>query len=258
MSELKFKLEIFEGPLDLLLKLIAKNQVDIYDIPISLIFDQYMEYLDEMRAMDMEIAGEFITMAAELMLIKSRMLLPSAVNEEEEDPRAALAAALIEYKKAKEAAAYLGGQWDYYSARFVKESEEIQVDEKIGDLNISLLEEAFFRMMNRRKLLEQSITKEPEEALQKIIRTRVTPIKEREVEIKRMLKSKRRVSFEEIMMSSSTRSDIIASFVAILEMMKSQRIFITADSSVDAIYFEMNDENDTEKEVEGTDGVHTE
>lgn len=242
MDELSFKLEKFEGPLDLLLRLISKNQVDIYDIPISLIFDQYMEYLDRMRAMDMEIAGEFITMAAELMLIKSRMLLPSATTEDEEDPRAALAAALIEYKKAKEVAQYLGEQYDYYSSRFVKETEEITVEEEITDQSITLIEQAFLRMMNRRKLLEQSMTKEPEEALEKIIRTRVTPIKEREVEIKRMLTDRRRVTFSEIMLASATRSDIIASFVAILEMLKSQRIIITPDSDVDEIYFEMNDQ----------------
>ena len=74
MSDLNFRLEVFEGPLDLLLSLIAKNKVDIYDIPIALILDQYMEYIEQMRQMDMEIAGEFIVMAAELMLIKSRML----------------------------------------------------------------------------------------------------------------------------------------------------------------------------------------
>jgi len=252
MDELSFKLEKFEGPLDLLLRLIAKNQVDIYDIPISLIFDQYMEYLDRMRAMDMEIAGEFITMAAELMLIKSRMLLPSATTEEEEDPRAALTAALIEYKKAKEAAQYLGEQYDYYSARFVKETEEITVDDTVSDQSVTLIEQAFLRMMNRRKLIEESMTKEPAEALEKIIRTRVTPIKEREVEIRRMLTEKRRVTFNEIMLASSTRSDIIASFVAILEMLKSQRIIITADSDIDNIYFEINEEK-TETEGEGND-----
>lgn len=246
MDELSFKLEKFEGPLDLLLRLIAKNQVDIYDIPISLIFDQYMDYLERMRAMDMEIAGEFITMAAELMLIKSRMLLPSATTEEEEDPRAALTAALIEYKKAKEAAQYLGEQYDYFSARFVKETEEITVDDTVSDQSITLIEQAFLRMMNRRKLIEESMTKEPAEALEKIIRTRVTPIKEREVEIKRMLTEKRRVTFNEIMLASSTRSDIIASFVAILEMLKSQRIIITSDSDIDNIYFEIN-ENVTEE-----------
>lgn len=78
MDALNFKLETFEGPLDLLLRLISQNEVDIYDIPISLIFDQYMAYLEKMQALNMDIAGEFIAMASELMLIKSKMLLPTS------------------------------------------------------------------------------------------------------------------------------------------------------------------------------------
>jgi segregation and condensation protein A len=109
LEELQFKLESFEGPLDLLLKLIAKNKVEICDIPISLIFEQYMEYIERMRRMDMEIASEFLTMAAELMLIKSRMLLPRQ-SEEEEDPRERLAMALLEYKCMKDASVLLKEQ----------------------------------------------------------------------------------------------------------------------------------------------------
>ena len=85
MSDLSFHLEVYDGPLDLLLGLITKNKLDIYDIPIALILDQYLEYLDQMRAMDMEIAGEFIVMAADLMLIKSRMLLPKPELEKEDE-----------------------------------------------------------------------------------------------------------------------------------------------------------------------------
>lgn len=240
MEELNFKLEIFEGPLDLLLRLIAKNQVDIYDIPIALIFDQYMEYLEQMRRMDMEIAGEFITMAAELMLIKSRMLLPSPTSEDEEDPRAALAAALIEYKKAKEAANYLAGQWDYYSARFIKESEELTFEEEIKDQDVELLERAFAKLLARKKLVDESMTDEPGQALQTIVHKRVTPIKERETEIRKMLSRSKRVSFKDVILSSNTRSDIIASFVALLEMLKSQQILMFAKDE-DDIYFEMNE-----------------
>lgn len=127
-SALSFKLESFEGPLDLLLKLIAKNKVDIMDIPIVLIFDQYMEYIDRMKKMDMDIAGEFITMAAELMLIKSKMLLPKPKDENEEDPRAVLAAALVAYKCAKEAAGQLNERYAAYGGRMAKESEEIGAD----------------------------------------------------------------------------------------------------------------------------------
>lgn len=93
-------MEVFEGPLDLLLKLIAKNKVSIYDIPIALILTEYMEYLEQMRRLDMEIAGEFIIMASELMLIKSRMLLPKAkLDGSEDDPRAALQQRLPNIKR---------------------------------------------------------------------------------------------------------------------------------------------------------------
>ena len=101
-----YKLEQFEGPLDLLLSLIQKNKVSITDIPISLICDQYLEYITQAQKLDMELASEFIVMASELMLIKSKMLLPKE-NEEEDDPRATLTDALLRYQQAKEAAAKL-------------------------------------------------------------------------------------------------------------------------------------------------------
>ena len=100
--ELEFKLEKFEGPLDLLLHLIDKNKVDIYDIPIADITDQYMEYVRQMEEEDMDVMSEFLVMAATLLDIKCRMLLPKEVNEEgEEDPRAELVQKLLEYKMYK-------------------------------------------------------------------------------------------------------------------------------------------------------------
>ena len=106
MEKLTYRLEVYEGPLDLLLDLIAKNKIDIMNIPIALICDQYMQYITEAQAMDMELAGEFIVMASELLYIKSKMLLPRA-EPDEEDPRASLAEALLLYKQAKEAAEQL-------------------------------------------------------------------------------------------------------------------------------------------------------
>ena len=127
MENINYKLEAFEGPLDLLLKLIDKNKVQITDIPISLIFEQYMEYIEYMQRMDMEVAGEFIVMASELMLIKSKMLLPKP-EDETEDPRAALAAALAEYQRMKQATVYLQGQFGQYSGRMIKDTDEVKPD----------------------------------------------------------------------------------------------------------------------------------
>ncbi|MFQ9149721.1 MAG: segregation and condensation protein A [Eubacteriales bacterium] len=127
METVNYKLEVFEGPLDLLLRLIEKNKVKITDIPIAEIFAQYMEYIDLMHRMDMEVAGEFIVMASELMLIKSKMLLPRD-EKEEEDPRAKLAAALAEYARMKEAADYLTSQLSDFSGRVTKDTDEVKPD----------------------------------------------------------------------------------------------------------------------------------
>ncbi len=114
MEAITYRLDQFEGPLDLLLTLIQKNKVSITDIPISLICDQYMDYITEAQRLDMDIAAEFIVMASELMLIKSKMLLPRE-EENDDDPRAVLTDALLRYQQAKEAAAKLTPLYAYYS-----------------------------------------------------------------------------------------------------------------------------------------------
>ncbi len=241
MSEsLNFKLEIFEGPLDLLLSLISKNKVDIYDIPISLILDQYLEYLEEMRKMDMDIAGEFITMASELMLIKSRMLLPKSPLEEEVDPRERLAQALIEYKRAKEAAVMLNENYMKYAGRIAKPMDEapFQAIPELADQDAKLLEEAFARLMQRAKQLKETM-QPPEKTLENLLKKRVTPVPERIVGIMRYLYKNGRTSFDDLMLLSKTRSDIIASFAALLELLKARRVMIAKDDG-DEIVLELN------------------
>lgn len=241
MSEsLNFKLEIFEGPLDLLLSLISKNKVDIYDIPISLILDQYLEYLEEMRKMDMDIAGEFITMASELMLIKSRMLLPKSPLEEDIDPRERLAQALIEYKRAKEAAVMLNENYMKYAGRIAKPMDEapFQAIPELADQDAKLLEEAFARLMQRAKQLKETM-QPPEKTLENLLKKRVTPVPERIVGIMRYLYKNGRTSFDDLMLLSKTRSDIIASFAALLELLKARRVMIAKDDG-DEIVLELN------------------
>ncbi len=233
MSELQYKLEIFEGPLDLLLSLIAKNKVDIKDIPISLIFTQYMAYLTEMERMDMEVAGEFIVMASELMLIKSKMLLPK--KEDDEDPREKLAEALLAYKQAKEAASYLGGQYERYHNRFIKETEEIKSDKNIVlDQDIRLLELAFQRMLNRRREEEEQSGKKLNpnvDIFRQELQREIIPIPERMVGVMQYLRGRDAVSFDELMYSSRSRSELIATFGALLELLKSG--LIKLEESVD-------------------------
>lgn len=217
----KYKLEVFEGPLDLLLSLITKNKIDICDIPISLILDQYMEYLSMMEKMDMDIAGEFITMASELMLIKSRMLFPKQ-EEEEEDPRAALAAALIEYKKAKEAAVLLNGMFSEYSGRFAKESDVFPVkrDEQPTDMDSALLQKAFVRLINRSKLYSAP----PEKVFAPLLRGRMVSVSEKILSIMKRLRRSGKDSFDNLMLLCENRSELVASFMAILELAKARRI----------------------------------
>lgn len=228
-NELNFKLEVFEGPLDLLLSLITKNKIDIYDIPISLILDQYMDYLDKMQKMDMDIAGEFIAMASQLMLIKSRMLIPRNEENGEEDPRAELAAALIEYKKAKEAAVMLNDLFKVYSGRVAKETDEFPAkkNEKIEDQDVDLLGKAFVRLINRSHLYAQP----PETVFAPLLARRMVSVPERIVFTLKYLIRHGKSLFDSIMLTCSSRSELVATFMAVLELAKGGRIFIETDEN---------------------------
>ena len=219
MSELSFMLEVYEGPLDLLLSLIAKNKVDIYDIPIALILEQYMDYIEKMRLMDMEIAGEFIVMAADLMLIKSRMLLPKPVIEgvEEEDPRAQLARALIEYKRAKEAASYLSEQYGIYAGRIAKEPEVFDGRSDLPEhIDIGLLERALQRVLD----------KESELAIQRLLSAKIVPVSAKIFTVMRLLRKNGKMNFEDILLTAKSRSELIAIFSVTLELLKVQRVIM--------------------------------
>ena len=148
MEEITYKLEKFEGPLDLLLNLIHKNKVQIEDIPISLICDQYIEYIAKAQELDIELAVEFLSMASELMLIKSRMLLPREVPEEE-DPRARLAEAIARLEAAKKAAEKLGERFKIYGGRMAKDTDEISVDKTfVADQDPQKLYDAMRRVLS--------------------------------------------------------------------------------------------------------------
>ena len=222
LTKPNYKLEIFEGPLDLLLSLITKNKIDICDIPIALILEQYMEYLAEMERMDMDIAGEFIAMASELMLIKSRMLFPKQDEEDAEDPRAALAAALLEYKRAKEAALLLNDMFAEYSGRFAKESDTFPVkkDEPPEDMDSELLQKAFVRLINRSKLYSAP----PEKVFAPLLRGRMVSVSEKILSILKRLRKMEKDSFENLILLCENRSELVASFMAILELAKARRI----------------------------------
>jgi len=241
MAELTYKIETFEGPLDLLLSLIKKNKVNIEDIPIVLIFDQYMEYIAEAQKLDMELASEFILMASELMLIKSKMLLPRT-DEEEEDPRKQLADALIKYQQAKAAARILAPMYVAYSGRLVKDTDEISVDKTfVADQDVEQLCVAARRIMDYNAIAERAKSKEP---FTPMISKPIVPVEIKIVEILGQLEEKQRSSLESLLMRSVSLPDMIAIFIGVLELIKINKINIvesdeTQNDSMNMV-FEIN------------------
>jgi segregation and condensation protein A len=212
------KLEIFEGPLDLLLHLIKRNQVDIYDIPIATITDQYLDYLDMMRTLNLDVAGDFLLMAATLLQIKSKMLLPLPPEEEEaeeEDPRAALVTRLLEYQKYKEAAAELHERDILDRDIFVHEDEaEVFEDRRLMEVGVFDLVEAL------RDVLDRSSP----EAAYDLTLDRIT-IEERIAHILETVKSQRRgLAFTSLFSGASSKEDIIVTFLALLELIRMRMI----------------------------------
>lgn len=209
------KLGTFEGPLDLLLYLIRKNEIDIYNIPIAKITDQYMEYINIMESLDLEIAGEFILMAATLLHLKSETLLPSVSNEDYEEPmmtREELVRQLLEYKKFKEAAMVLAKKEDIKSEIFSRSFpdpiiEDFEIKEYKFIVSLFDLISAFYRII---KAL-------PEDQATELIEETITVDKKIE-EIIKILEHRKRVEFSSLFSSYSTRLEIIVTFLAVLEL----------------------------------------
>lgn len=225
MEALTYHLEKFDGPLDLLLSLIQKNKVEITDIPISLICDQYMEYLHAAEEMDLDLASEFIVMASELMLIKSKLLLPR-VEEEEEDPRAALADALLKYQQAKQGATLLAPAYTKYSSRMVKDTDEISVDKTfVADQTVTDLCAAVRRIIAYReeKPRAEKVTFTP------MISSPIVPVEAKIIGILRHFETEDRLSLSSLLDDSVSLPDLIAIFLGVLELIKVRRLRILED-----------------------------
>ena len=207
------KLEIFEGPLDLLLHLIHKNEVDIFDIPIATITDQYLEYLDVMKAFNINVAGDFLVMASTLIHIKSKMLLPDLRDEEdEEDPRAEITRPLLEYMRLKEIAGELSEREildrDVF-ARKVSDylQSQIEHEEPLLDVNLFQLMDAFKRIVDQRL-----------PGVQLKLQLVKWSVKEKTEIIISILKQKGDIFFHELFSEDRTISEFIVTFLALLEM----------------------------------------
>ena len=239
IEQLTYRLDQFEGPLDLLLTLISKNKVSITDIPIAIICDQYMEYIENAQKMDLEIASEFIVMASELMLIKSRMILPHEEGTEN-DPRREIADALMLYQQAKLAAKELRPLYEEFSSRYVKDTDEVPPEKGLPlNLDPDMLIKALNAVMRRIKVAEAERT--PKELVNPLIKRKVVSVEEKIEEICSLLEVREEASLFFLLKDADSRAELVARFMGILELIKIHRITITTMHYVDDDVIEYDD-----------------
>lgn len=236
------KLQAFEGSLDLLLHLIEKNKVDIYDIPISLITEQYIEYIKAMKDADMDVASEFLVMAATLLDIKCRMLLPKEINEdgEEEDPRAELVEKLIEYKLYKYMSYELKDRQIDAGRNLYKEPtipDEIKnyvpplnYEELVGDMDLSKLNNIFKSVMRRR---DDKI--DPIRSKFGNIEKENVDLEAKQVYVRLYVSTHKTFSFRELLEKQNSKPEIVVTFLLILEMIKIGEIEVSQEDIGDDI-----------------------
>ena len=206
------KLEIFQGPLDLLLHLIRKNEVDIFDIPIATIADQYLAYLDMMKALNINVAGDFLVMASTLLHIKSKMLLPDLAEEEEEDPRVEITRPLLEYLRLKEMAGELLDRDLLDRDVFVRHlspdyTVQMEGEEPLLDVNLFQLMDAF------RKVLDERLPGVPLK-----VEFEKWSLKDKTTHILERLKDEGSIHFGDLFTGDRTISEFIVTFLALLEL----------------------------------------
>lgn len=233
MIELTYRLDQFEGPLDLLLALIQKNKVSITDIPIVMICDQYIEYLAEAERMDLEIASEFIVMASELMLIKSKMLLPHEEGTEN-DPRREIQNAVLLHLRAKQAALELRPMYEEYSSRYVKGTDDVPPEKGLPlNLDPDLLIKALNAVLRRIKVAEAM--RKPTDLVNPLIKHKVVSVEEKIEEICALLEEHEEASLFFLLKDADSRSELVARFMGVLELIKIQRILITSITVIEDV-----------------------
>ncbi len=256
--EISYKLEHFEGPLDLLLHLIEKNKVNIYDIPIVEITEQYLDYVNHMEKEDLNVVSEFLVMAATLLDIKARMLLPAEVDEEtgeEMDPRAELVARLLEYKKFKYMALALQDREDGAGLHFYKNptiprevaryEPPVDLDKLLGDLTLARLQEIFHQVMRRQ---EDKIDRVRSNF--GVIRKEPVSLEEKIGSVMAYARKHRSFSFRQMLESQADRIEIVVTFLAILELMKIGKINLVQENIFDDMQIETLEAEGEEGELE--------
>jgi segregation and condensation protein A len=221
MTAIDIHLENFEGPLDLLMHLIRKNNLDIYDIPISNITAEYLQYLDVMKSLNLEVAGEFLVMAATLMQIKAKMLLPApevADGENGPDPRGALVSMLEEYQRYKEASKEMNGRFSKFKDSFYRGSPVFTSEEKYLDLDFYALMDAV-----KKAFVRVEATREVE--------ADQFPIESRVAKIEKMLEGREWMLLDDVFASETRRLGVITCFMALLELIKQRKIMVSQDEA---------------------------
>ena len=205
--------DVFEGPMDLLIHLIKKNEVDIYDIPISLVTDQYLRYIDWMKSMNIDIAGDFLVMAATLTHIKSKMLLPAREDDEEDDPRIEITRPLLEYLQMKSAAERLSERdilgENTFSRTLDKKDLPIDNEDRVIKVGLFELMDAFQKLLERIPASQQID-----------LTTDRISVKEKINELMDIFEKEGSVTFDQLFDENVTKSELVVTFLAILEMVK--------------------------------------
>lgn len=234
----KLKLQVFEGPLDLLLYLIKKDQLNIYDIPMAEVTDQYMQYLELMELLDLDIAGEFLVIAATLLHIKSKMLLPpdptEEADEELEDPRLDLVEKLLEYKRFKEAADHLRNREKVRQDVFTRRIEA--KDEETGEV---YFEASLFELISA---FSKALKDIPKDIFYEVIKDEFT-VEEKIHQVLHLLFEKPRLELSELFARAKNKLEIVATFLAVLELIKIKEIKIMQSELFGGIQIMRNEEN---------------
>lgn len=248
MSSISVKLEAFDGPLDLLLHLIEKDKIDIFDIPIVQITGQYMEIIAQMEEKDMDVMSDFLVMAATLLKIKSKMLLPAEINEdgEEEDPRAELVERLLEYKTYKYASYELKDRQLDASRLLFKEAslpdevadyhEEVDIGELLSDVTLAKLQNIFHSVMKK-----QIDKIDPIRSKFGKIEKETVSLEDRMLYIEEYAMLHRQFSFRDLLEQQPDKTMVIVSFLGILELMKTGKLRIVQENIFDDIYITYDD-----------------
>ncbi|MFA5436982.1 MAG: segregation/condensation protein A [Candidatus Omnitrophota bacterium] len=237
----KIKLELFEGPLDLLLYLVKKDHLNIYDIPIARVTEQYLQYINLMQLLDLNIAGEFLVMAATLMQIKSRMLLPAEEGQEEpggqEDPREELVKRLLEYEKFKEIAENL--RQKEADQREVYKRPKVEIDTKEEKGKDVYFEASIFDLINA---FSKALKDVPKEVFYEVVKDQFT-VEQATHEILHLLLVRSQVKLSELFGKAKNKMDIIVTFLAVLELIRVKEIIARQNQLFEDIEILRNKEN---------------